>query len=102
MYCVGEEAINAWKRYNELTFIQCACPLAENCNIYDSSGGTSTRQTVKSLLANLKKENKDVEKSVFNSLQIINLDTAIGYKLNGREHSFLDNYYDTEEMFSCN
>ncbi|MCL2386911.1 MAG: tRNA 2-thiocytidine biosynthesis TtcA family protein, partial [Defluviitaleaceae bacterium] len=29
MYCIGEDAILAWKRYNNLSFIQCACPLAE-------------------------------------------------------------------------
>lgn len=92
MYCIEESAILAWKRYNELSFIQCACPLAENCNIYDASGGTSTRQTVKALLSQMKKEHKDVEKSVFKSLQMINLDTAIGYKLKGVEHSFLDDF----------
>ena len=91
MFCVSEDSINAWKNYNALSFIQCACPLSENCNIYDASGGTSKRQEVKALLSNLKKDNKDVEKSVFNSLHMINLDTAIGYKLNGREVSFLDN-----------
>jgi tRNA(Ile)-lysidine synthase TilS/MesJ len=92
MYCIAEDAIVAWKNYNELSFIQCACPLSENCNIFDASGGSGTRQTVKNLLKNLKKDNKDVEKSVFNSLQMLNLDTAIGYKLNGAEHSFLDNF----------
>ncbi|MCL1862145.1 MAG: tRNA 2-thiocytidine biosynthesis protein TtcA [Defluviitaleaceae bacterium] len=92
MYCISEEAIVAWKRYNNLSFIQCACPLSENCNIFDASGGSSTRQTVKALLSQLKKDNKDVEKSVFNSLQMLNLDTAIGYKLNGVEHSFLEGF----------
>jgi tRNA(Ile)-lysidine synthase TilS/MesJ len=80
MYCIEEAAILAWKRYNDLSFIQCACPLAENCNIYDSSGGAGARQTVKALLAGLKKDNKDVEKSVFQSLQLINLETVIAYK----------------------
>lgn len=92
MYCIEEAAILAWKNYNNLNFINCACPLAENCNIYDASGGTSKRQEIKVLLQNLKKDNKDVEKSVFQSIQMINLDTAIGYKLKGREHSFLDSY----------
>jgi tRNA(Ile)-lysidine synthase TilS/MesJ len=85
MYCIEEAAILAWKRYNNLSFIQCACPLAENCNIYDASGGTSARQTVKALLSQLKNHNKDVEKSVFQSLQMINLETVIGYKLDGEE-----------------
>jgi len=92
MYCVEEDAILAWKRYNGLTFIQCACPLSENCNIFDASGGTSKRQEVKALLRQLKRDNKDVEKSVFQSLHMVNLDTTIGYKLNEREYSFLDGY----------
>jgi tRNA(Ile)-lysidine synthase TilS/MesJ len=86
MYCIEETAILAWKRYNSLSFIQCACPLSENCNIYDAFGGTSARQTVKNLIVQLKKDNKDVEKSVFQSLQMINLETVIGYKLNGEEY----------------
>lgn len=92
MYCIEEDAILAWKRYNELTFIQCACPLSENCNIFDASGGTSKRQEVKALLRQLKRDNKDVEKSVFQSLHMVNLDTTIGYKQNGVERSFLDDY----------
>ena len=93
MYCITEDAILAWKRYNDLSFIQCACPLSDNCNIFDASGGASKRQEVKALLRQLKQAgNKDVEKSVFESLHMLNLETAIGYKLNGREHSFLENY----------
>ena len=93
MYCITEDSITAWKRYNELSFIQCACPLSENCNIYDASGGGSKRQEVKALLQQLKKAgNKDVEKSIFASLHMVNLDTTIGYKLNEREYSFLDGY----------
>ncbi|MDR0272147.1 MAG: tRNA 2-thiocytidine biosynthesis protein TtcA [Clostridiales bacterium] len=85
MYCVEEAAILAWKNYNRLSFIQCACPLSSGEN-------ESTREAVKKLIENLKKENKDIEKSVFKSLHMLNLDTAIGYKLNEVEHSFLDGY----------
>ena len=53
MYCVEETAILAWKNYNDLSFIQCACPLAENCNLYDASGGTSARAVVKNMFAQL-------------------------------------------------
>ena len=92
MYRVHEDHIIAWKKYNNLEFIQCACPLAENCNILDASGGASKRQEVKALLKNLKQENKDVEKSIFQSIHMVNLDTIIGYKHDGKEYSFLDNY----------
>ncbi|MCL2839233.1 MAG: tRNA 2-thiocytidine biosynthesis protein TtcA [Defluviitaleaceae bacterium] len=92
MYCIEEDAIHAWKRYNALSFIACACPLSENCNIFDASGGGSKRQEVKSLLHQLKRDNKDIEKNVFKSLHTVNLDTTIAYKQNDKAHSFLDNY----------
>jgi len=92
MYCVSEEDILKWQKYNELTFIGCACPLSENCNMYDAAGGGSKRQEVKHLLKKLKENNKDVEKSVFNSLQMVNLDTVISYKLKGEVYNFLDEY----------
>jgi len=92
MYCVHEESILAWARYNNLEFIQCACPLSENCSVFDASGGASKRQEVKMLLRRLKEDNKDVEKSIFNSLHSVNLDTIIGYKQNGKDVKFTDNY----------
>ena len=33
LYCIREEDILAWKRYNELEFIQCACRFTENCTM---------------------------------------------------------------------
>ncbi|MCL2217543.1 MAG: tRNA 2-thiocytidine biosynthesis TtcA family protein [Defluviitaleaceae bacterium] len=68
MYNIEEDSILAWQRYNGLSFIQCACPLSENCNIFDAGGGTSKRQEVKALLRQLKRDNKDVERSVFKSI----------------------------------
>jgi len=95
LYCVTEDAILNWKRYNGLSFIQCACPLSENCNIFDASGGASKRQEVKALLRQLKQDgNKDVEKSVFKSIHMINLDMAIGWKRHDKEYSFLDDNKD--------
>ena len=92
MYCVPEDEIIAWKRYNNLEFIQCACPLSENCNAFDASGGTSKRAEVKALLKNLKRDNKDVEKNIFRSIHSVNLDTVIGYKQNDVEYDFLEWY----------
>jgi len=94
MYCVPEDAIIAWKNYNNLSFIQCACPLSDNCNIYDASGGTSKRQEVKNLLKQLKQDNINVEKNIFQSIHKVNLDTIIGYKQNGHHVDFLDDYND--------
>lgn len=92
MYRIREDDILAWKRYNNLEFIQCACRFTENCNMYDSKGGISKRQEVKMLIRNLKRDNPNIEKSIFNSIHSVCLDTFPGYKKDGKEHSFLDNY----------
>ncbi|MGN0522206.1 MAG: ATP-binding protein, partial [Eubacterium sp.] len=90
MYCINEESILAWKRYNDLEFIQCACRFTENCTMCDNGGGGSKRQEVKTLIRRLKRDNPNIEKSIFNSIHSVCLDTFPGYKTGGEKHSFLD------------
>lgn len=92
LYCIHEEDILAWRRYNELEFIQCACRFTESCTICDNGGGGSKRQEIKNLLRRLKKENPNIEKSIFSSIHAVCLDTFPGYKTDGQEHSFLERY----------
>ena len=92
MYCIREEDILAWKRYNDLEFIQCACRFTENCTICDNGGGGSKRQEIKILLRHLKRDNPNIEKSIFNSIHTVALDTFPGYKTKGEVHSFLEHY----------
>ena len=89
MYCIHEDAIIAWQKYNGLEFIQCACRFTENC---ENGTGDSKRQEIKQLIKELKKTNPNIEKSIFNSIHSVCLDTMVGYKSNGVEHSFLDSY----------
>lgn len=88
LYCVHEDSVIAWRRYNDLDFIQCACRFTENC----AASGGSKRQEVKELLRQLKQDNPDIEKSIFNSIHAVSLDTMIGYKTHGELHSFLEGY----------
>lgn len=92
MYCIHEDDIIRWKNAHELEFIQCACRFTENCTMCDNGGGGSKRQEVKQLLRRLKKDNPDIEKSIFNSIHSVCLDTMPGWKTKGEEHSFLENY----------
>ena len=92
LYCVHEEDILAWKRYNDLEFIQCACRFTENCTMCDNGGGGSKRQEIKLLLRRLKRDNPNIEKSIFNSIHAVSLDTMVGFKTKGQEHSFLEGY----------
>ena len=96
MYCIHEEDILSWKRYNDLEFIQCACRFTENCTMCDNGGGGSKRQEIKQLIQRLKRSNPQIEKSIFNSIHSVCLDTMVGYKTNGEEHSFLERFNSIE------
>ena len=91
LYCVHEEDIVAWARYNGLAFLQCACRFTENLE-RDDGTGASKRQEVKQLLKTLRRDNPDVEKSVFNAIHAVSLDTFPGWKTRGEEHTFLEDY----------
>ncbi|MBO7703260.1 MAG: tRNA 2-thiocytidine biosynthesis protein TtcA, partial [Solobacterium sp.] len=91
MYCIKEEAIQAWCRYNDLQFIQCACRFTENA----AEGHISSkRKEVKDLIAALKKDNPEIEGNIFRSLHAVQLNTFPGYKRDGELHSFLETYDD--------
>ena len=91
MYCIHEEDVIAWKDYNGLEFIQCACRFTENT----ASGiGESKRLEIKQMLKELRKKDPDIEKSIFNSIHAVCLDTFPGYKTDGEKYTFLDNYYE--------
>ena len=96
LYMVNEEDILAWKQYNDLEFIQCACRFTESCTMCDNGGGGSKRQEIKTLIRRLKRDNPNIEKSIFQSLHNLSLDTFPGYKSGGEEHSFLERFDQTE------
>ena len=75
MYCIREDDILAFRNYNELEFIQCACRFTENCTMCDNGGGGSKRQEVKTLIRRLKRDNPGIEESIFNSIHELRLDT---------------------------
>lgn len=92
MYCIHEEDIIAWARYNDLHFIQCACRFTEDIVLEKSGNSNSKRHEMKNLIKELKKINPNVEKSIFNSIHSVCLDTFPGYKTNGKTITLLDNY----------
>lgn len=90
LYLIKESAVLAWKKYNELTFINCACRFTENCSIVDD--GTSKRKKMKNLVNNLRKINPSIDNNIFTSMNNINLNCVLGTKKDGKYTSFLDNY----------
>ena len=75
LYCVHEDAIIAWKNYNHLQFLQCACRFTEEREAAGDGVGRSKRQEIKFLLRELKKTNPNIEKSIFQGINGIQLDT---------------------------
>lgn len=92
MYCIHEDSIKAWCRYNELEFIQCACRFTEQYKNNRNENLMSKRQEIKDLIKELKKTNPNIEHSIFKSIHAVCLDTMPGYKSHGMEHTFLENY----------
>ena len=93
LYCVHEDDIIAWKNYNHLRFLQCACRFTEARDAAEDGVGQSKRQEMKLLLREMRRTNPNVEKSIFAAIHGVQLDTVVGVKFRGKEYSFLD-YYD--------
>ena len=91
MYCIREDDIIAWARYNDLDFIRCACRFTERTAGQDKES-QSKRREIKNLIRELSKTNPDLENSIFHSLHAVNLDTFPEFKTGGTYHSFLETY----------
>ena len=96
LYLVREDDIKAWRDYNELEFLQCACKFTEACENCENEETTSKRLEVKELIKTLKKVNPYVEANIFKSVENVNLDTMICYKTGGEKHHFLETYDNME------
>ena len=92
LYCVHEDDIIAWARDNDLEFIQCACRLTERSAADTGDVSVSKRKEIKLLLRRLRQDNPNIEKSIFNSIHAVALDTMPGFKTGGVEHSFLERF----------
>ena len=92
LYLVKEEDIISWKNFNNLEFLNCACRFTENMILNDEN--TSKREEIKQLISSLRKINKNVDYNIFKSIDNINLDCILGYRLKQEKHSFLDTYQD--------
>ena len=95
MYLIKEDAVKAWRDYNGLQFIQCACRFTENC-VSCGGGRGSKRDEMKKLIAHFRKESDVIEKNIFKSVHNINLKTVIGYHKDDWTYNFLDDYNDVK------
>jgi tRNA(Ile)-lysidine synthase TilS/MesJ len=88
LYCVHEQDILAWARYNGLEFLRCACRLTE----VSGDERPSKRSEIKALIADIKKTHPDVEKCIFQSTHNVRLDTLVGWGKDVVECDFLEGY----------
>lgn len=91
LFCVREESIISWARYNSLEFIACACKFTENAAKAQFEE-LSKRKETKELIKKLSEVNPDIEHNLFMSLHNVSLDTLIEYKKDGVRHSFLEKF----------
>ena len=92
LYCVREEDILKWCRYNGLSFIRCACKVTERIARSEDGTGDSKRQEIKLLIRELRKTNPNIENSIFNAVHSVHIDTFPGFRSGGEDHSFLEKY----------
>lgn len=92
LYLVREDDIKAWRDYNNLRFIQCACKFTDTCTTCNNEENRSKRVEIKELIKTLKQTNPYVEGNIFKSIENVNLDTIVAYKKDGVKHHFLDIY----------
>lgn len=90
LYLVKEASIIAWKNYNELTFINCACRFTEGCSLIND--GTSKRKEMKELIKNLRKINPGIDANIFKAMDNVNMNCILSWHKDGVNHSFLDDY----------
>lgn len=92
LYLVREDDIKAWRDYNGLHFLQCACKFTDTCTTCNNEENRSKRVAVKELIRKMKETNQYVEGNIFKSVENVNLSTVIAYKKDGVKHHFLETY----------
>ena len=93
MYLIREDDIKAWRDYNHLHFLQCACHFTDTCSSCREDGtSVSKRMETKKIIEQMKKTNPFVEGNLFNSVTNVNIDMLPAYKQDGIVHSFLEKY----------
>ena len=94
MYLVREKDVIRWRDYNKLEFLQCACKFTElNYNEVNDNEEKSKRKKIKKLIANLAKNDPQIENNIFKSVENVNLSTVVCYKdKKGIQHNFKEEY----------
>jgi len=87
---VEEKDIIHYMNYIEIVPMSCGCPVSAN-------ELTSKRKEIKKLIADIKKDFKDVEISIYRSAENVNNNCILGWKWKDKKYRFLDSYNETED-----
>ncbi len=90
LYLVKEESILAWKKYNDLSFINCACQFTKENAV--NQNDKSKRNEMKKIIQMLRDMSPDIDYNIFKALDNVNLNCVLGVRENGIHKSFLDDY----------
>jgi len=93
LYLVEEDNIKNWIQKAGIWPLNCACMVA-------AKKIGNKRYEIRELIKNLKKVNKDIEKSIFRSQENIQMDAVLGWMDKGGKHSYLDFYEDDGHLFT--
>jgi len=88
MYYIEEEHIEAFTQESGIWPLNCACMVA-------AKKIGSKRYEIKAMIKELKKNCKDVDKSIFKAGENVNIDAILGWRDKGKHYSYLD-YYDED------
>lgn len=89
LYLVKEENIISWTKYNNLTFLNCACKFTEDHKLEKVE---SKREDIKNLIKELRKIDPKIDERIFKAYDNINLNCIVGTKKDGVYNSFLESY----------
>ena len=91
LYLVKEADIEAWRDFNNLRFLQCACRFTEESSRRQNEE-LSKRKEMKKLIGEFRKTSPYIDMNIFRSVENVNTDACIGYIRRGERHHFLEEY----------
>jgi len=90
LYYIREDDIVRWITYTGIWPLNCACMVAAK-----KTG--NKRYEIKELIKNLSENFTNVEKSIFKAAENVNVDSVLGWQIDGKKYSFLDRFDDGGE-----
>lgn len=88
LYYIEERYIEDFTQTSGIWPLNCACMVA-------AKKIGNKRYEIKEMIKELKKNFKDVDKSIFKAAENVNMDSILGWEKDGKKYSYLD-FYDEE------